>query len=122
MSTELLQKTDTTSMSSLKAQMDGLDFVSKMNAVYPSSMSILDNNASQYKRQTKKKMDRKGRLRTQPVTFTEIKEVDEEMVEDNLMKTDKNDGHNRSSTELHKSIMINRSQSCRRPESIKRYV
>ena len=120
MSNELIHKTDTTSKSSIKAQMDGLDFVSKMNAVYPTSMSILDNNASQYKRQTKKKMDRKGRFRTQPVTFTEIKEVDEEMVEDNLMKSDKNDVHNRSSTELHKSIMINRSQSCRRPESIKR--
>ena len=122
MSNELLHSTDTTSMSSLKAQMDGLDFVSRMDAVYPTSMSILDNNASQYKRQTKKKLDRKGRFRTQPVTFTEIKEVDEEMVEDNLMKTDKAAaaGHNRSSTELHKSIMITRSQSCRRPESIKR--
>ena len=38
----------------------------------------------------------------------------------NLMKTDKKNAQNISSTELHKSIMITRSQSCRRPESIKR--
>merc|ERR1712012_587694 len=120
MSVEMLHTTDTTSLASLKDQMDGLEKVAKMEAVFPSAMSMLDNNQNMYKRQSKKKMDRKSRFRTQPVTFTEITEVDEEMVEDNLMKTDKTKMKNRSSSEIRKSHMLNRSQSCRKPESIQR--
>ena len=122
MSVEMLHTADTTSLASLKDQMDGLDKVTKMEAVFPSAMSMLDNNQNMYKRQSKKKMDRKSRFRTQPVTFTEITEVDEEMVEDNLMKTDKTKMKNRSSSEIRKSHMLNRSQSCRKPESIQRLV
>jgi hypothetical protein len=37
-----------------------------------------------YKRTVKKKVDRRGRGKTQPVTFYEIKEMDEEKIEDPL--------------------------------------
>ena len=88
MSTELLNHiSDTTSVNKIKAQLDGLDVVNKMDTTYPTSMSMLDSSGTVYKRQTKKKMDRRGRFRTQPVTFTEITEVDEEMTEENLTKT-----------------------------------
>ena len=70
MAVESVHILDKTSMNKL----DGLDLVSKMDAVYPTQLSILDSNPNVYKRQIKKKMDRKGRFRTQPVTFTEIKE------------------------------------------------
>jgi len=83
--------------------MDGLEWEnpgSKMDAVYPGSSASLPfhprstglqlNNANidcsphMYKRTVKKKVDRKGRGRTQPVTFDEIKEVDEDKIEDPL--------------------------------------
>merc|ERR1712037_564275 len=40
----------------------------------------LECSPHMYKRTVKKKQDRRGRFRTQPVTFMEIKEVDEEKV------------------------------------------
>lgn len=68
-----------------------------MDAVYPEALSrhnrcnmaqlshnVIECNPHMYKRTVKKKIDRKGRFRTQPVTFMEIKEVDEEKVEDTL--------------------------------------
>jgi hypothetical protein len=68
-----------------------------MDAVYPEALSrhnrsnmtalshnVIECNPHMYKRTVKKKIDRKGRFRTQPVTFMEIKEVDEDKVEDTL--------------------------------------
>ena len=96
--------------------LDGLDVSNKMDAVYPSSLSILDSNPNMYKRQIKKKVDRKGRYRTQPVTFSEIKEVDEEAGED---ITSKNDQSSLLSTP-DKRKQIFRSHSCRKPEVLNR--
>ena len=123
MSSELLNNiSDTTSINKMKAQLDGLDVVNKMDTAYPSSMSILDSSGAMYKRQTKKKMDRRGRFRTQPVTFTEIKEVDEEMTEENLTKPESEDQRCQNIIEKRKSSQIYRSHSCRKPEALTRYV
>jgi len=119
MSVELLHISDTTSMTKMKAQMDGLEAINKMEAVKPKSLSILDSNPNVYKRQTKKKVDRRGRFRTQPVTFSEIKEVDEELTDDNLVKSDKNEQKN-NPEEKRKCSQLLRSHSCRKPETIQR--
>lgn len=82
------------SNSDLRDRMDGLelDIHTKMEADFrPEALSRhnrtspLDCAPAMYKRTVKKKVDRKGgRFRTQPVTFSEIKEVDEDKVEDPL--------------------------------------
>lgn len=78
--------------------MDGLEDAARIDVCYPESLSRhnrqlhshrLENNQidcspHMYKRTVKKKVDRRGRFRTQPVTFSEIKEVDEDKVEDPL--------------------------------------
>ena len=123
MSSELLNNiSDTTSINKMKAQLDGLDVINKMDTAYPSSMSILDSSGAMYKRQTKKKMDRRGRFRTQPVTFTEIKEVDEEMTEDNLARPEPQEQPTQNIVEKRKpGGQLYRSHSCRKPETITRF-
>ena len=122
MSSELLNNiSDTTSINKMKAQLDGLEVINKMDTAYPSQMSILDSSGAMYKRQTKKKMERRGRFRTQPVTFTEIKEVDEEMTEDNLTRPDIQEQPAQNFVEKRKSGQLYRSHSCRKPETITRF-
>lgn len=85
------------SSSDLRDKLDGITPVNRMDAVYPEALSrhnrsnmtqlsnnVIECNPHMYKRTVKKKIDRKGRFRTQPVTFMEIKEVDEDKVEDTL--------------------------------------
>eukprot|EP00092_Neocalanus_flemingeri_P073319 GFUD01090426.1.p1 GENE.GFUD01090426.1~~GFUD01090426.1.p1 ORF type:complete len:182 (-),score=52.86 GFUD01090426.1:116-661(-) len=87
MSTELLNRLESSRTDWIvKDQMDGLDTMNKMDTVYPTALSrhSSDCSSQKYKRTVKKKVDRRGRGRTQPVTFDEIKEVDEDKIEDPL--------------------------------------
>ncbi|XP_037086890.1 uncharacterized protein LOC119107527 isoform X2 [Pollicipes pollicipes] len=64
-----------------------------VDAVYPeplSRMHRLETHPNAYRRAVKKKMNRAGRFRTQPVTFDEIKEVDEESLDDESAVTKAN--------------------------------
>ena len=76
MSTELLNRLDGSRKDQrLRDQMDRLDPVSKMDTMYPTALSRHNRECSpqNYKRTVKKKVDRRGRFRTQPITFMEIK-------------------------------------------------
>jgi len=88
------------SSSDLRDRLDGLGSTGKMAAIYPEPLSrhnrcmnqlssnVIECSPHNYKRTVKKKIDRKGRFRTQPVTFTEIKEVDEDKGETENIFTD----------------------------------
>jgi len=64
-----------------------------VDAHYPeplSRMHRLETHPNAYRRAVKKKMNRTGRFRTQPVTFDEIKEVDEDTLDDETAVTKAN--------------------------------
>ena len=76
MSTELLNRLDCSRKDvKVRDQMDRLDNISKMDTMYPvpTALSRHDCSSQTYKRTVKKKVDRRGRFRTQPITFMEIK-------------------------------------------------
>eukprot|EP00091_Calanus_sinicus_P019290 TRINITY_DN4778_c0_g1_i3.p1 TRINITY_DN4778_c0_g1~~TRINITY_DN4778_c0_g1_i3.p1 ORF type:complete len:176 (+),score=56.88 TRINITY_DN4778_c0_g1_i3:3-530(+) len=121
MSTELLNRLDDSRADQrLRDQMDRLDSMSKMDTMYPTALSRHKSDCSSpqsYKRAVKKKVDRRGRFRTQPITFMEIKEVDEEMSED-LTKSDTSEDKTKSDLNLiKKSSKVSRSHSCRKADS-----
>lgn len=117
--------------------MDGIAQTVKMAAVYPEALSrhnrcltqlsnnVIECSPHMYKRSVKKKTDRKGRFRTQPVTFMEIKEVDEERSEEGLASScqDFSDGErSRSEVDLKAKFedIFSRNLSNRRHNSRKR--
>eukprot|EP00091_Calanus_sinicus_P003179 TRINITY_DN13340_c0_g1_i1.p1 TRINITY_DN13340_c0_g1~~TRINITY_DN13340_c0_g1_i1.p1 ORF type:complete len:136 (-),score=43.00 TRINITY_DN13340_c0_g1_i1:267-674(-) len=130
------------SSSDLRDRMDGLEWetpAGKMDAVYPGSSAAVhfptpctdvqasndEVSPSMYKRTVKKKVDRRGRGRTQPVTFDEIKEVDEDKIEDPLHglsanSSDVSDNEkSRSEVDLKtKFAELSRSLSCRRQKAV----
>jgi len=93
-------------------KLDGIQAVNRANldvSVYPESVSrlhrglggvnnklVIETSPQIHKRKVKKNMDRRGRFRTQPITFTEIKEVDED-------QTDK-DQQTNTSTEIRENF------------------
>jgi len=119
------------SSSDLRDKLDGLGVSGKMDAIYPEPLSrlnrcmtqlsgnVIECNPHMYKRTVKKKIDRKGRYRTQPVTFTEIKEVDEDKGEDSLGFPDLSDGEkSRSEMDLKSKFEeLSRNLSNRRQHS-----
>jgi len=118
------------SSSDLRDKLDGLGSTGKMAAIYPEPLSrhnrcmnqlssnVIECNPHNYKRTVKKKIDRKGRFRTQPVTFTEIKEVDEDKGDDNLFNDLQNQEKSRSEMDLKSKFEdISRNLSNRRHHS-----
>jgi len=92
-------------------KLDGIQAVNRMDGitVYPESVSrlhrglggvnnkiVIETSPQIHKRKVKKNMDRRGRFRTQPITFTEIKEVDEDQGEKDQQKN--------TSTEIRENI------------------
>jgi len=78
MSTKLLNSLDCSRKDhKMRDKMDRLDLVNKMDTMYPIPIPLSrhDCSSQNYQRAAKKKMDRRGRFRTQPITFMEIKVV-----------------------------------------------
>ena len=111
----------------LRDRLDGLDGYGSQELLGGGLVGgcRVDCSPAMYKRAVKKKVDRRGRFRTQPVTFSEIKEVDEEKVEDPLIAvttttntTDIRDSSDKSRSEIDlnnkENTDLKRSHSCRR--------
>merc|ERR1712203_538595 len=102
---------DRMSTHDLLDKLDGIQAVNRMDeiTVYPESVSrlhrglggvnnkiVIETSPQIHKRKVKKNMDRRGRFRTQPITFTEIKEVDEDQGDKDQQKN--------TSTEIRENI------------------